>query len=206
MKRKVSRKTKYFRQKMKPADYYGNCPIRTKYEYMAQGFLEEVGIPYHINQVFCFSCNKFYPFESFEMPSRCGLCNISFQGIDKGCISRPDFILDLDCYDEHNGILNFKKIAVLRIDGAVHDRIKSTRISDYHILQSFRDRGIKVFIIRNETFVEKTVKELRDIFTDIKLMMENDALYEKYINTNEYIEMTYCPDIQGKRYNKKASR
>jgi hypothetical protein len=203
MSRKMKRKSKYFRNKMNCVDYYGDAAIRTKYEYMAESFLKEAGIPYHINQVFCFTCDKFYSFESREMPSQCALCKISFKGIEKGCISRPDFILDFSDFDSSVQIRNKRsRIGILRIDGAVHDRIKATRISDYHILQSFKERGIKVFIIKNEELAEKTIKEIREMFSNIKLMMEDDNLYDKYINSKEYKSKTFCPDIQMRRYNR----
>lgn len=197
---KMKRKQKYFKNKMNNQDYYGDAPIRTKYEYMAQGFLIEAGIPFHINQVFCFSCNKFYSFESREMPDKCAFCKITFKGIDKGCISRPDYILDFN-----DGKIDLKKIGILRIDGAVHDRIKATRISDYYIWQAFKERGIKVFIIRNETFLELTVKELREIFQGIKVCMLSNDAYDRYARSKEFEELTYCGDIQrGKKSSSKS--
>lgn len=194
----MKRKQKYFKNKTNNQDYYGDAPIRTKYEYMAQGFLIEAGIPFLINQVFCFSCNKFYPFESREMPDKCAFCKISFKGIDKGCISRPDYILDFNIDNK----IDLKKIGILRIDGAVHERIKATRISDYYIWQAFKDRGIKVFILKNETFLELTVKELRDMFAGIKVCMLSNDAYDRYTRSKEFEELTFCGDIhqRGKRY------
>ena len=48
-----------FKQSMQ-ADYYGSEAVRTKYEYLFEGFLREAGLPYLINQVFCFECDKFF--------------------------------------------------------------------------------------------------------------------------------------------------
>lgn len=207
MSRKHIKKRKYFKNKTHNIDYYGDGPVRTKFEYMAEGLLKEVGMSYRINQVFCFTCNNFYQYESMNYPERCVICGITFKGDSKGFCSRPDFILVQD--ESSSWIKPFddlSKIGILRIDGGVHKGSKATRITDYHILNAYRERKIKVFIIENETFVKKTVKELREFFKEIKLMMENDALYQKYANSKHFEELTFCPDIQGKRYNKSIIR
>lgn len=133
------------------------------------------------------------------MPRRCAKCAIPFIGERKGNMSRPDFILDNNHVFNDGGLRDndLTKLGILRIDGEPHVFNKSTRIADYWILQGFKDRGIKVFIIRNETFFEKTVQELRDMFSEIKKMMSDNELYEEYINSKHYQELTYCPDIQG---------
>lgn len=184
------------------ADYYGSAAIRTKYEYLLQGFLEEASVPYLVNQVFCFTCNKFFPYEHHDIPEHCHYCGISFRGDIKGHISRPDFIID------HNSDFrpvsgDRSRIGIIRVDGAVHQAKKSTRISDYHILQAFRERGIKVFIIPNEMLLKKSVRELRKFVENIELMMRDEDLYEKYTRSKEYEELVFCPDIEKKNYNKK---
>lgn len=204
----MGRKRKsYYKNKLHNIDYYGDGPVRTKFEYTAESFLREAGIPFHLNQVFCFTCNDFYPYEARDMPRQCARCAIPFIGERKGNMSRPDFILDFNHVLEfpYGGGLrdnDLTKLGILRIDGEPHVFNKATRIADYWIRQAFNDRGIKVFIIRNETFFEKTVQELRDIFSEIKKMMSNNELYEKYVNSKHYQELTYCPDIQGGRRKK----
>lgn len=197
------RKRMSFRNKMQ-ADYYGNTAIRTKYEFLFQGFLDEAKIPYLVNQVFCFECNRFFPFENMGIPECCYYCRVSFKQPDKktgekGHLSRPDFLLNFNEYP----LLSLKKLGVIRIDGAVHDLKKATRITDYHILNAFKELGIKVFIIKNETLLEKSVAEIKELATSIKLMMEDDDLYLKYTKSKEYEENTYCPDIQIRKIRRK---
>lgn len=179
-------------------DYFGSAAIRTKYEYLLEFFLREAQLPFFVNQVFCFKCNKFFPYEHRDIPEHCFYCEINFKrkslNTDRGHLSRPDFIINLneEGYD-------YKKIGIIRVDGAVHREKKATRISDYWILQDFKERGIKVFIIENEVLLKKTVAELRDLCQEIKLMMEDEDLYKKYTESKEYLELVFCPDIELKR-------
>lgn len=180
-------------------DYFGSAAIRTKYEYLLESFLREAGLPFFVNQVFCFKCNKFFPYEHRDIPEHCYYCEINFKRSsngDKGHLSRPDFILNLN---EENTPTDYKKIGIIRVDGAVHREKKATRISDYWILQSFKERGIKVFIIENEVLLKKTVAELRDLCNEIKLMMEDEDLYTKYTESKSYQELVFCPDIELRR-------
>src|SRR3982751_4863209 len=132
MPRRIKRRTRKwnFRESMN-ADFYGSGAIRTKYEYLLQGFLEEASVPYLVNQLFCFSCDKFFPYEHNDIPEHCRHCRISFKGNikEKGHISRPDFIIMRD----KSGPVSLKDVGIIRVDGAVHYAKKSTRISDYHI-------------------------------------------------------------------------
>ena len=189
------------------ADYYGDGAVRTKFEYLLQGFLEEASVPYLVNQVFCFSCDNFFPYENKDVPEHCPYCHVNFKGDIKGHLSRPDFIImswgNEPDYYPLRGVTPPKHIGIIRVDGAVHQAKKSTRISDYHILQAFKEREIKVFIIPNDMLLEKSVKELREFVQEIKLMMSDMDLYEKYTQSKSYEELTFCPDMQKGRYNKK---
>jgi hypothetical protein len=205
MPRRLKKRTrKYsFRNEMMQ-DYYGDGAVRTKFEYLLQGFLEEASVPYLVNQIFCFSCDKFFPYENKDIPEHCHYCRVGFKskagnGGEKGHISRPDFIL----YTPKDGFYNPKEIGIIRVDGNVHYAKKSTRIADRHILNAFNERKIKVFIIPNAMLLEKSVKELREFVESIKLMMEDDDMYKKYTQSKSYEELTFCADLDIRRYNRK---
>lgn len=151
--------------------------IRTHHEEIFESYLKLLGQPYLINQIFCFGCNNFYTYGDHLMPpKKCQVCNGIFHihSVIKRIhttsrsnhIARPDFILDFNTeemrarykHDTHHHQAQkieegyraeyMKKVSIIRIDGSIHQK-KTQRIKDYHQYNSFRDAGVKVFIVQN---------------------------------------------------------
>ena len=204
MKGKSKRRSKgrkyNFREKM-IEDYYGNSAIRTKFEYLFEGFLKEAGLPYLVNQVFCFSCNKWFTYENREMPEGCYYCRINFKtksrfDTERGYISRPDFLINKNNKEDE---FDLSKISIIRIDGNVHT-VKSTSIRDYFILNDLLDLGVKVFVITNDELLSLTVAQIKSKVEAIKTMInDKDGLYRQYIKSKEFEEKTFCPFIELRR-------
>ncbi len=182
-------------------DNYGTEAIRTQYEILFEMIFKKAGIPYLINQVFCFNCNKWFGWESRDLPDKCGFCQVNFKTVGKqerGYLCRPDFLVDLNKSRE----FNVKKLAVIRIDGQVHKFSKAVRIADYHILHSLLKLGVRVFIIKNEELAKNTLPEIQEMVQEIKEMIKDAKLYKKYIKSKRFQEISFCPDLQIRKYNR----
>ena len=122
-----------------------------------------------------------------------------------GQFARPDFLMYLDDVP----------IAVVRIDGPVHDKRRQI-MKDKFQTQSFLDIGIKVFLIRNEWLlgaqhvIGKKVKkwvpiQLPDwiyeaIAARVWRACINDGMYRQYLSDKEVkyylgIKSTYAQSI-----------
>jgi hypothetical protein len=111
-------------------------PIRTGQEYMMERAFDKLHIPYLVNQIFCFACNKYYKWSNRMNPDRCPYGEHPWTEL--GMFSRPDFLL-----------LGDKNLGVVRVDGAIHDNKKHI-VSDRFQVRKFHDAGVRVFIVRNE--------------------------------------------------------
>ena len=141
-----------------------------------------------INRIYCFKCRKHFNWSRSEAPER---CVFGHQWTEPGQFARPDFSL----VDENGDI-----IAVIRVDGPVHDK-RAQRIRDRFQAQSFLDCNIKVFLFRNEWLLgaqhiiaKKSKKwipiQMPDfIYTALALVVvlccRNDETYNKYLSDKE---------------------
>ena len=195
--------------------------IRTKYELVFESYLKLLGQPYLINQVFCFTCGNFYYYgEQQSCPKKCQVCQINFYRTgrkfddDSGHLSRPDFILDFNNDEarlqyrkdvQYHRLDNIKlyqseylkKIGVIRLDGSIHDKHKQM-IKDYWQLQGFKEKGVKVFIVRNEEIddllaIKDNGKSLLVLCKDIGDAIIDESLYNIYIQNKDFIERTKRP-------------
>lgn len=199
--------------------------IRTHHEEIFESYLKLLGQPYLINQIFCFGCNNFYTYgDCLVPPKKCQVCNGVFHihSVIKRIhttsrsnhIARPDFILDFNSdemrikykHDTHHHQAQkiqdyrdeyMKKVSIIRIDGSIHQK-KTQRIKDYHQYNSFRDAGVKVFIVQNID-----IDDLLSINDNGRSMLKlckyigdatiDDKLYEEYCKGGDFKERISRP-------------
>lgn len=111
--------------------------IRTDFEKLFEIGLKNQNIQYRIGTCYCFSCDKVFNWTRSEAPEKCPIGRHEWTEI--GQFARPDFLI---YYVD-------KPVACVRIDGPVHDKRRQI-MKDRFQAQSFLDRDIKVFVIRNE--------------------------------------------------------
>lgn len=132
-----------------------------------------------------------------EPPAQCGRSLHKWDG--PGQFARPDFLIYDNNVDWEQDI-DAQPLAVIRVDGPVHDKRKQKQ-KDKIQAQEFLDRGIKVFVVRNEWLLgaehvvtKKARKwisiQLPDwIYTAIVLVIDicikNDQAYKRYLKDKE---------------------
>jgi hypothetical protein len=198
--------------------------VRTHHEEIFESYLKLLGQPYLINQIFCFGCKNYFHYgDHITPPRKCQVCGCAFTiaGLYKkkktkevNHIARPDFILDFNNeinkarykHDTHHknpeGISEYrdeymKKVGVIRIDGSIHQK-KSQRIKDYWQYKSFREAGVKVFIVQNFDMDEllsindngRSLLKLCKYIGDCILC---DQMYEEYCKGGDFSERVSCP-------------
>ena len=193
--------------------------IRTKYELVFESYLKLLGQPYLINQVFCFTCGNFYHYgEQQSCPKKCQVCQINFYRTgrkfddDSGHLSRPDFILDFNNDEarlqyrkdvQYHRLDNIKlyqseylkKIGVVRIDGSIHDK-KRQKIKDYWQYMSFKEKGVKVFIIQNDDIDRMLADNGKELLEHCHLIGNcciDEADYLKYCQNKDFLERVNKP-------------
>lgn len=170
--------------------------IRTDYEALFQRGLDSLQVNYRVGCCYCFKCRKTFTWMRSEPPEQC------LRGLHKwtesGQFARPDFLIYGNSSKDED--IDDQPIAVVRIDGPVHDTRKQ-RQKDKIQAKSFLDIGIKVFIFRNswllgaEHIVTRKMKrwipnQLPDfIYTALALVVvlccRNDDAYRKYLSDKE---------------------
>jgi hypothetical protein len=103
---------------------------------MMERAFNKLNIPYLVNHIFCFACNRYYKWGHRMNPDRCPYGEHPWTEL--GQFARPDFLL-----------LGKERLGVVRVDGAIHDNKKHI-ISDAHQVKRFYEARIPVFIVRNE--------------------------------------------------------
>lgn len=115
---------------------------------------------------------------------------------ESGMFARPDFLI----YNGSDYFDGKQPVAVVRIDGPVHDK-RAQRIKDRFQAQNFLDVGIKVFIFRNEWLLgaehivtKKQKKWIPIQFPDfiytamalvVVICCRDDEAYRKYLSDKE---------------------
>lgn len=224
-KQELSKKVQFFRKKgskskNKKTKYRAIIDpntIRTSYEEIYESYCKLLGQFYHINTVWCFSCDNFYKFGSTtNMPKKCHVCGIDFyspetkhkigRGVYRlGYFSRPDFVIDHNSEEMraqyHSDVINqrldnimkyhtkyIEKVGIVRIDGGVH-RLFNQQKKDYKQYTSFKDSGIKVFIITNED-----IDNLLEIGDNGKSMLAKCKFIGDCVLDNKLYNEVYCQD------------
>lgn len=196
--------------------------LRTQYENIYESHLKLLGIPYHINTIFCFTCNNFYDYADVSnLPRKCMVCQVEFWRPDgkgnnenKGMLCRPDIIIDWNTdetksmYRKHRQHHNLedikryqadylKKIGILRVDGGIHEK-RRVKMRDYHQYQDFKERHIKVFIITNDDIDMLLDKQDNgaSLLKHCHLVsgaVLDDALYHEYCQDKDFKYRTSRP-------------
>lgn len=227
-KQELSRKVQWFRKKGSKSRRGGGGKtkfkaiidpntIRTTYEEIYESYCKLLGQTYHINMVWCFSCDNFYKFGSTtNMPKRCHICGVDFYSPSTsylkgngnfrlGYFSRPDFVLDLNTtemraqyhndviYQRLDNIMKYhakymEKVGIVRIDGGVHNTHNQKK-KDYKQYTSFKDSGIKVFIVTNED-----IDNLLEVQDNGKSMLEKCKFIGDCVLDNDMYNNVYCKD------------
>lgn len=222
----------YRKKKTKKGTKEMVCPtsVRTHHEEIFESYLKLLGQPYLINQIFCFGCKNFFQYnDNISPPRKCQVCSCGFTiaGLynkkktkEVNHIARPDFILDFNSEEikarykhdtQHRSTEKIKeyqqeyakKVGVVRIDGSIHQK-KSQRIKDYWQYQSFKEAGIKVFIVQNFDIdellsVNDNGRALLRLCKYIGDCILSEEMYREYEKTGDFVERTCNPFRPGAR-------
>lgn len=115
---------------------------------------------------------------------------------EPGQFARPDFLI----LESEAPMFTNEPIAVIRIDGPVHDK-RAQRVKDRFQAQNFLDIGIKVFIFRNEWLLgaqHSVIKKQKKwfpiqfpdfVYTALALVVviccRDDQAYRRYLSDKE---------------------
>lgn len=114
----------------------------------------------------------------------------------------PDFIIDTNPnkftkrtkFTPEEKEKYLRNITIVKIDGEVHDK-RRQMYTDYYQFEKFRNKGIRVVIIRNENIKRKDKKNHKELFEKIERLSEYEKLdaYNEYLKSKEFEENFKVP-------------
>lgn len=148
-----------------------NEPVTTHRELEFSTFLDELGVVYRRNHIFCFNCREYFPFaRRFPGPSQCKMCARTFC---KGEYCIPDFLI----VDPEGGKID----AVVMINEKIHYKNRQHMLKVKWQVKSFLDLDIPVIILREEDITKENAQF-------VKRIIEHNDRYTPYLKGKKFKE------------------